>query len=83
MVGLREDLQIRDVDGRLRLLRKVVGNQADIGERPAKDIGENEDGSIFGVASDIGLGVSKGSLLTGGRAVPFEAGFAVCARHLV
>jgi hypothetical protein len=75
------NLQVGHVYGSLRLLCEVVGNQADVGKRPAKDVGKNKDGGILGVACHIGLALSKRGLLAGGLAVPLEAGFAVFTRH--
>ena len=82
-VASKESLQVRDVDGRLRLLREVVGNQTNVRQGPAEDVGDDEDSGILGVARDVGLDVVQCGLLARGSAVPLETGFAVFARHCV
>jgi len=39
-------LQVNEIDSSFTLLCEVVGNQAKVGEGPAEDIVDEEDGSI-------------------------------------
>lgn len=75
--------QVRDVDGRLRLLCEMVRDKANVRKSPTEDVGDDEDCGILGVASNIRLRVVEGGLLARGLATPLEAGFAVLARHRV
>lgn len=50
-----QDLQVDYVDGGIGLLCVMVRENTDVGERPAKNVGNDEDGSILRVACDIGL----------------------------
>lgn len=73
-------LLVGDVDGHIGLLCVVVGQQTDVGQSPAKDIGDDEDSGILVVAGDVGWVVSELGLLADGLAVPLESLFAA-SRH--
>jgi len=47
-------LQVYNVNSCVRLLGEVVGQKAKVGECPAKDIVDEEDGGVLVVASDVG-----------------------------
>jgi hypothetical protein len=59
----------------------VVGQDADVRERPSEDIGQDEDGGLLGVASNVSLLIVQRRLLAGGLTIPLEAGLAVVAGH--
>jgi hypothetical protein len=81
-VTSRSCLHIGYVDGRIGFLRVVVCEDADVGESPAEDVGDDKDSGILVVAGDIAVDVVELGLLANGLAVPLEAGFAVVAGHL-
>lgn len=60
----------------------MVSDQADVGQRPAKDVGQDEDGDILRIACYVGLCVVECGLLARGTAIPLEAGLAVLTGHL-
>ena len=60
----------------------MVSDQADVGQRPAKDVGQDEDSDILRIACYIGLCVVECGLLARGTAIPLEASLAVLTGHL-
>lgn len=77
----QQDLLVGNVDGHIGLLCVVVGKQADIGQCPTKDVGDDEDSSILVVTSDVGWVLAESGLLADRLAVPLESFFAA-ARHV-
>jgi len=53
-VLLEIGLQVYNVNSCVRLLGEVVCQQTKVGECPAKDIVDEEDGGVLVVASDVG-----------------------------
>lgn len=79
--GVMRGSQVWKVDGGVRFLGEVIGQQAEIRERPPEDIVDDHDGGRLGIAGHIGVVVRQRCFLARGRAIPIEARFAVLARH--
>lgn len=75
-VSCREYLQVGKVDGGVGLFSVVVGQKTSIGQSPAKDVVDDQDGGILVGASDIGVVAGNLDLLAGGLAIPLESGLA-------
>lgn len=72
----QEHILVGDVDGHIGFLCVVVGQQTDVGQLPAKDVADDEDGGVLVVAGDVGLVLAEGRLLAGRSTVPLESRFA-------
>ncbi len=66
------DKQIGDVDRRADLGRVVVGQEADVGEGPAVEVVDHDDGHVGVGARDVAVLAVDGGLAAGGDAVPLE-----------
>lgn len=77
----QEHILVGDVDGHIGFLCVVVGQQTDVGQLPAKDVADDEDGGVLVVAGDVGLVLAEGRLLAGRSTVPLESRFAA-VRHV-